>query len=302
MGGDLEAPKQALVDITNGINLAHAELKDLGMIGEASAGRGFSDLALSGMELGHGGLTAEFQTFCDRWEWGVRALTLRGNAFAQGVGLSAGSYAEREQYVKDAVKIRVNSLNAEIGDARMLHEIEDIKMERSRTSERPDFGSAPPLLAHFDLTLDGSATAYADRLRNVMRSVLTLAMSQEFADEDIPVHSLPEWFINACRGAEGPAEPFAQAGSRRYSEETGSAPWELQNWLYRFDPELEVRGWSWWDLTSLPDGRLRVWTDTWGEPFFAWEDLRWLLYTCGARTIDGPVLRGPEVWAQEPSA
>ncbi|MFF8848359.1 hypothetical protein ACF08N_37955, partial [Streptomyces sp. NPDC015127] len=93
------------------INLAHAELKELGMIGEASVGRGFADLALSGLELGHGGLAAEFETFCSRWEWGVRTLTLKGNAFAQGVGLSAGSFAEQEQYVKDAVKIGVNSLN-----------------------------------------------------------------------------------------------------------------------------------------------------------------------------------------------
>ncbi|MEU1277811.1 hypothetical protein [Streptomyces sp. NPDC005805] len=81
------------------------------MIGEASVGRGFSDLALSGLELGHGGLTSAFGTFCDRWEWGVRALTLKGNAFAQGVGLSAGSYAEQERYVKDSIKVGVNSLN-----------------------------------------------------------------------------------------------------------------------------------------------------------------------------------------------
>lgn len=81
------------------------------MFGEASVGRGFSDLALSGLELGHGGLTSEFETFCNRWEWGVRALTLRGNGFAQGVGLSAGSFAEQEQYVKDSFKIGVNSLN-----------------------------------------------------------------------------------------------------------------------------------------------------------------------------------------------
>ncbi|NUL05464.1 hypothetical protein HRW07_19940 [Streptomyces lunaelactis] len=108
---DLEAPAVALAAIAQGINLAHAELKELGMIGEASTGRGFSDLALSGLELGHGGLTVQFQTFCDRWEWGVRALTLRGNGFAQGVGLSAGSFAEQEQYVKDSIKIGVNSLN-----------------------------------------------------------------------------------------------------------------------------------------------------------------------------------------------
>ncbi|MFP1626160.1 hypothetical protein ACLB9X_13520 [Streptomyces sp. 5K101] len=108
---ELAAAASGLAEIAKGINLAHAELKELGMIGEASVGRGFSDLALSGLELGHGGLTSEFETFCNRWEWGVRALTWKGNAFAQGVGLSAGSFAEQEQYVKDSIKIGVNSLN-----------------------------------------------------------------------------------------------------------------------------------------------------------------------------------------------
>lgn len=108
---DLQVPPEALAAIAKGIDLAHAELKDLGMIGQASMGRGFSDLALSGLELGHGGLASEFGTFCDRWEWGVRALTQKGNDFALGVGLSAGSFAEQEQYVKDSFKIGVNSLN-----------------------------------------------------------------------------------------------------------------------------------------------------------------------------------------------
>ncbi|MFF1507093.1 hypothetical protein [Streptomyces sp. NPDC058326] len=108
---DLAAPAAALAEIAKGIDLAHAELKELGMIGEASAGRGFSDLVLSGLELGHGGLASEFGTFCDRWEWGVRALANRGNGFAQAVGLSAGSFAEQERYIKDSIKIGVNSLN-----------------------------------------------------------------------------------------------------------------------------------------------------------------------------------------------
>ncbi|MFE2555561.1 hypothetical protein ACFXGT_05915 [Streptomyces sp. NPDC059352] len=108
---DLAAPAAALAAIAKGIDLAHAELKELGFVGQASAGRGFSDLALSGLELGHGGLTSEFETFCERWEWGVRALTLQGNGFAQAVGLSAGSFAEQEQYIKDSIKIGVNSLN-----------------------------------------------------------------------------------------------------------------------------------------------------------------------------------------------
>ncbi|MFC8825146.1 hypothetical protein ACFT9I_07280 [Streptomyces sp. NPDC057137] len=108
---DLQVPPEALAAIAKGIDLAHAELKDLGMIGDASAGRGFSDLALSGLELGHGGLASKFGTFCDRWEWGVRSLTQKGNGFAQGVGLSAGAHAEQERYVKDSIKIGVNSVN-----------------------------------------------------------------------------------------------------------------------------------------------------------------------------------------------
>lgn len=184
----------------------------------------------------------------------------------------------------------------------MLHEIGDLELERSRISERAELSSAPPILAHFDLTVEGSAAAYAARLRGALSAVLALAMSQGFEGEDIPVDTVPEWFTGVCRGADGPAVDFARNGTERYFEATVSGPWELQDWLYRFDPDMDVRGWAWWDLTALPDGRLRLWADTWGEPFFSWEDLRWLLYTCGARVVEGPVLVQPEVWAREVSA
>ncbi|MFJ7946249.1 hypothetical protein ACIQ6K_21735 [Streptomyces sp. NPDC096354] len=108
---DLEVLPEALALIAQGIDKAHGELKDLGMTGEASMGRGFSDLALSGMELGHEGLATGFKTFCERWEWGVRALMIRGNGFASAVGLSAGAIHEQEQYIKDTFKIAVNGVN-----------------------------------------------------------------------------------------------------------------------------------------------------------------------------------------------
>lgn len=108
---DLAAPAGALELIAQGIDKAHGELKDLGMIGEATTGRGFSDLSLSGVQLGHEGLAAEFTTFCERWEWGVRALTNRGNGFAKALGLSAGSLHEQEQYIKGTFKIAVNAVN-----------------------------------------------------------------------------------------------------------------------------------------------------------------------------------------------
>ncbi|MGW5331286.1 hypothetical protein [Streptomyces bauhiniae] len=106
-GMDLQA--QGLEEIAKGLTEALGELGELGMVGEAGAGRGFSGIALSGLELGHEGLTGELKTFCERWEWGVRALIAEGNAFAQKTDLSAGTYYETEQYLKGSVKVVANS-------------------------------------------------------------------------------------------------------------------------------------------------------------------------------------------------
>ncbi|MCX5319628.1 hypothetical protein ACFVY1_29180 [Streptomyces sp. NPDC058293] len=106
-GKDLKATGLDLV--AKGLTEALAELKELGMVGEAGAGRGFSDIALSGLELGHEGLTGDFKSFCERWEWGVRSLVNEGNAFAQKTGLSAGTYYETEQYVEGSFKVVANS-------------------------------------------------------------------------------------------------------------------------------------------------------------------------------------------------
>ncbi len=106
---DLAAPKDALELIAKGITDSLGELKELGMVGEASMGRGFSDLTLSGMQLGHGGLTSTFKSFCERWEWGVRTLVQEGNDFALGVGLSAGAIYEQDQYIHGSFKVLTNS-------------------------------------------------------------------------------------------------------------------------------------------------------------------------------------------------
>ncbi|QNE74940.1 hypothetical protein F0344_10210 [Streptomyces finlayi] len=158
---DLDVPPEALAAIAKGINLAHAELKDLGMIGEASTGRGFSDLALSGLELGHSGLAAEFRTFCDRWEWGVRALTQKGNGFALGVGLSAGSFAEQEQYVKDSFKVGVNSVN---GNPHLSED--EVKamswdtVSRQSAYDSPDYSAESMTEAHGEVKQNWQDTAY----------------------------------------------------------------------------------------------------------------------------------------------
>ncbi|WP_405812137.1 hypothetical protein OG524_31735 [Streptomyces sp. NBC_01520] len=160
-GADLQAPAVALAAIAKGIDLAHAELKELGFIGQASTGRGFSDLALSGLELGHGGLTSEFETFCDRWEWGVRALTQKGNGFALGVGLSAGSFAEQEQYIKDSFKVGVNSLN---GNPHLSEdEVKTMSWDtisKQTAYDDPDWGWESMTEAHGEVKQTWQDTAY----------------------------------------------------------------------------------------------------------------------------------------------
>ncbi|WP_225826885.1 hypothetical protein [Streptomyces naphthomycinicus] len=100
---------QGLGLIAKGLTEALAELKELGGFGSSGAGRGFSDLALSGLELGHEGLTDEFKSFCERWEWGVRSLIDEGNGFAVKTGLAAGTYYENDKYVEGTFKIVTNA-------------------------------------------------------------------------------------------------------------------------------------------------------------------------------------------------
>ncbi|MEU2513818.1 hypothetical protein [Streptomyces syringium] len=102
---DLKAHAQDLALITKGLTDALSELGELSPMGGAAAGRGFEDIALTGLELGHAGLAARFKEFCERWEWGVRTLVHDGNEFARRVGLSAGTYYEQDKYAAGTMKV-----------------------------------------------------------------------------------------------------------------------------------------------------------------------------------------------------
>lgn len=95
---------QALSQTAKGINDAIAELKTLGIAESAAVGRGFSGIALRGMQVGHTGLQQAFDKFCERWSWGVRSLVHDGDHIASQLHLSAGTYYEAEQYAEGAFK------------------------------------------------------------------------------------------------------------------------------------------------------------------------------------------------------
>ncbi|MFF2507433.1 hypothetical protein ACFVTY_29235 [Streptomyces sp. NPDC058067] len=107
-GKDLQVG--GLVKISEGITKALAELEEIGMVGMAGAGRGFEGMTLSGIKTGHAELTSAFDSFCERWEWGVRSLISEGNNFAEGVGLAAGTLHQTDEYVDGALKIGANAV------------------------------------------------------------------------------------------------------------------------------------------------------------------------------------------------
>lgn len=152
--------------IAKGLTEALAELKELGMVGEAGAGRGFGDIALSGLELGHEGLTGEFKSFCERWEWGVRSLVNEGNAFAVKTGLSAGTYYETEQYVEGSFKVVTN---AAIGNPYASEDEVTQKgwgdIATSGVLSAPDYSKES-----FDQALANSGQGWKDAGRDVMTS------------------------------------------------------------------------------------------------------------------------------------
>ncbi|WP_405984499.1 hypothetical protein [Streptomyces sp. NBC_00872] len=107
--GDLRFDEESVRRITEGLRGAIAELREVGTGTGAVLGKGFSELALTGMEAGHHGLAVDFEDFCERWEWGVRALVQDANTIASTLGLAAGLVWEEDQYIQGTFKIAVNA-------------------------------------------------------------------------------------------------------------------------------------------------------------------------------------------------
>ncbi|NSC24735.1 hypothetical protein FM076_27700 [Streptomyces albus subsp. chlorinus] len=98
--------------IEKGLKGAIDELKQSGGgATDALQGSGVEELSLTGMEAGDGDVAHDFEDFCERWEWGVRALVQNANALAEKLGLSAGMAYEEDQYRSGTLKVAVNSLS-----------------------------------------------------------------------------------------------------------------------------------------------------------------------------------------------
>ncbi|PZT68690.1 hypothetical protein DN402_13100 [Streptomyces sp. SW4] len=217
-GKDLKA--EGLDLIAQGITLTLEELRELGMIGEAAAGRGFSDIALSGLELGHEGLTAAFTTFCERWEWGVRALVVEGNNFADAVGLAAGTLHETDQYVEGMLKVAANSL------AGNPHATEEeitgkswtqLGVETAGAYLNPDYSKES-----FQEAWATSRQGWTDATRDMMTSqMMTSDMSPMNPQRQGMTDEQYEALLDAAFGPS--AEERAQAAAEQQTQQNGSA-------------------------------------------------------------------------------
>lgn len=109
-GTDLNFDKASVAKFTKGVGATIDGLGDLGGATGSVMGKGFSALSMTGMEAGHHGLAVDFEDFCERWEWGVRALVNDSSQIANRLGLAAGTQWEHDQYVAGALKVGVNSV------------------------------------------------------------------------------------------------------------------------------------------------------------------------------------------------
>lgn len=109
MAGSYQVDPQALKQTASGINDTISELKSIGIVEGAEAGRGFSNLELSGLQIGHPRVKSAFDEFCERWSWMVHGLVRQGNSIAEKLHLSAGIYHDQEQYVSGMTKDVVNA-------------------------------------------------------------------------------------------------------------------------------------------------------------------------------------------------
>jgi hypothetical protein len=96
-----------LAAAARGIETVIGELSSLGIdaLAGGQQGRGFDQLSLTGMQLGSASLRDVLDDYCNRWQWGVRALVQDAQAIAQALDLAAGTNLAVDQHVMESLKV-----------------------------------------------------------------------------------------------------------------------------------------------------------------------------------------------------
>lgn len=107
---ELGYDRESLSQVTKGLKAAIDELEQFGSRTGSLMGSGVGELTLSKMEAGDAGLADDFEDFCDRWEWGVRALVQNADGLAERLNLSAGRVFEEDEYQAETWKVGLNAV------------------------------------------------------------------------------------------------------------------------------------------------------------------------------------------------
>ena len=173
--------------------------------------------------------------------------------------------------------------------------------EGNRVLGRPH--SIPPqVLTCFKILPLGNQSTYCKRLRRLIYSTVLLSKGQDFDREVLNDTGIPAWFVYLTDGVPSTDREIpdgAREGAAKYFSARGGDEWDLQEWLFMFDPQL--RSWSWWDVTGGGNGWLFLYIDTKGEIPVPLEELWWAMFASGAQVVEGPFLVSPEKWAVSPS-
>jgi hypothetical protein len=162
--------------------------------------------------------------------------------------------------------------------------------------EGESFGRPTPLLAFVAVAPLTTPEAYASRLKQLVHEALKVVQHADFEQDEIRWGRLPHWFTGLSGGGGDDVEPdpLGEQGKARYVRNRGDEPWDAEEWIYAFDPEL--RAWSWWDLTVDERGIVNVWVDTKGEAHVPCGELWWALYLAGAENAGPFTLERSGVW------
>ena len=135
---DLKFDKESLALITKGLKSAVGELKEAGADSTGSLqGSGFDQMPMSKMEAGNGRVADIFEDFCERWEWGVRALVQDANALAERLHLAAGMTFSEDEYWAGTWKVGANSV---VGNPHASEEdVAQMSYSEIMEQNRPDY-------------------------------------------------------------------------------------------------------------------------------------------------------------------
>lgn len=172
--------------------------------------------------------------------------------------------------------------------------------ELNRICSRPSAAQAP-IFATLDIEVLGNVEDYGRKLREIVRAALGVAHDEGFENDVVDSSGVPAWFAQISDDARG-GEPVSREVleiRERYRRERDGDAWDMQEWLFAFDPDL--RRWRWWDLTAVGSTRVILWVDTKGEPVIPCEELWWAVFAAGARSARGISLASSDEWQRQAS-